>query len=275
MRTQSYPSDVTDEQWRLIEPRLPAAPTGGRPRTTDRRDVVDAVFHILRTGCQWRYVPKDFPPESTVWRYYELWRDDGTLDAVHDRLRTKVRTREKPYSPRTTAGVDSQSVDTTSGGEQRGRDNAENVDGRKRHIVVDSLGLLPAVRVTAANVDDATAAQELFPRLDGQPVGKVTRMFGDGKCHNYALYQWVEDNARWDLVIVRRPDGAKGWVKLPIRWTVERTFAWLGTCRRRTKDREKTVASSEAFVKLAVIHLMLNRLEPENADAEFRYHTAA
>jgi len=266
---------LTDEQWRLVEPRLPAAPVGGRPRKTDLRDVVDAIFYILRTGCQWRYVPKDFPPKSTVWRYFKLWRDDGTLDALHDLLRTKVRTQEKPYSPRTTASVDSQSVDTTSGGEQRGRDNAKNVDGRKRHIVVDSLGLLLAVRVTAASADDAAAAQLLFPRLEGQPMGKVTRMFADGKYHNHALYQWVEEHARWDLVIVRRPDGAKGWVKLPIRWTVERTFAWVGQCRRLTKDREKTVASSEAFVKLAMIHLMLNRLEPKHADAEFQYHTAA
>ena len=221
----------------MVEPRLPAAPTGGRPRTTDLRDVVDAVFDILRTGCQWRYVPKDFPPKSTVRRYYKPWRGDGTLDAIHDRLRTKVRTQEKPHAPRTTASVDSQSVDTTSGGEERGRDNAKNVDGRKRHIVVDSLGLLLAVLVTAANVDDAQAAQELFPRLEGQPMGKVTRMFADGKYHNCALYEWVEDHARWDLVIVRRPDGAKGWVKLPIRWTVERTFAWRGQCRRRTEDR--------------------------------------
>jgi transposase len=163
---------LTDEQWRLVEQRLPAAPVGGRPRKTDLRDVVDAIFYILRTGCQWRYVPTDFPPKSTVWRYFKLWRDDGTLDALHDLLRTKVRTQEKPYSPRTTASVDSQSVDTTSGGEQRGRDNAKNVDGRKRHIVVDSLGLLLAVRVTAASVDDAAAAQLLFPDWRGSRWGR-------------------------------------------------------------------------------------------------------
>ena len=154
-------------------------------------------------------------------------------------------------------------MDTTSGGEQRGRDNAKNVDGRKRHIVVDSMGLLLAVLVTAASVDDAKAAQTLFGRLEGQPVGKVRRMFADNKYHNFALYEWVEDNAQWDLVIVRRPDGKKGWVDLPLRWTVERTFAWLGRCRRLSKDREKSVLSSEAFVKLAMIHLMLNRLEPK------------
>jgi putative transposase len=274
MRTESYPSDVTDEQWALIEPHIPVYP-GGRPRTTDPRDVVDAVLYVLRTGCQWRYLPKDFPPKSTVWRYFDEWRYNGTLDAIHDRLRTKVRTAEKPYAPRTTASVDSQSVDTTSGGEQRGRDNAKNVDGRKRHIVVDSMGLLLAVLVTAASVDDGTAARELFSRLDGQPVGKVARVFADSKYHNHALYAWVGMNARWDLVIVRRPDGQTGWVKLPLRWTVERTFAWLGKCRRLTKDRERTVLSSEAFVKLAMIHLMLNRLEPKDAGAEFRYRAAA
>ena len=274
MRTQSYPSDVTDAQWALIEPHIPVYP-GGRPRTTNLRDVVDAIFYVLRTGCQWRYLPKDFPAKSTVWRYFDEWRHNGTLDVLHDRLRKNVRTREKPYSPRTTASVDSQSVDTTSGGEQRGRDNAKNVDGRKRHIVVDSMGLLLAVLVTAASVDDAKAAQKLFPRLDGQPVGQVERMFADSKYHNYALYEWVEDNARWEMDIVRRPEGSEGWVKLPIRWMVERTFAWLGRCRRLTKDREKSVRSSEAFVKLAMIHLMLNRLHPKQTEAEFQYRTAA
>jgi transposase len=274
MRTQSYPSDVTDAQWDLIELDIPVYP-GGRPRKTNLRDVVDAIFYVLRTGCQWRYLPKDFPPKSTVWRYFDEWRYNGTLDLIHDTLRRKVRAAEKPYSPRTTASVDSQSVDTTSGGEQRGRDNHKNVDGRKRHIVVDSMGLLLAVLVTAANVDDATGATELFGRLEGQPMGKVGRMFADSKYHNFALYEWVEQKAQWKMVIVRRPDGKKGWVKLPLRWTVERTFAWLGKCRRLSKDREKSVRSSEAFVKLAMIHLMLNRLEPKEVDAEFHYRPAA
>jgi transposase len=274
MRTQTYPSDITDEQWALIEPHLPVYP-GGRPRTTDLRDVVNAILYLLRTGCQWRYLPRDFPPKSTVWRYFDEWRHNGTLQRIHDALRTKVRAREKPYSPRTTASVDSQSVDTTSGGEQRGRDNAKNVDGRKRHIVVDSMGLLLAVLVTAADVDDARAAQDLFARLEGQPMSRVGRMFADSKYHNFALYTWVEENARWELVIVRRPNGAVGWVRLPIRWTVERTFAWLGKCRRLSKDRERSVRSSEAFIKLAMIQLMLNRLCPNAAEPEFRYRRPA
>lgn len=275
MRAQTYPSDLTDAQWTLLAPRLPAACPGGRPRKTDLRDVVDAIFYILRTGCQWRYLPKDFPPKSTVWRYFDRWRRDGTLDAIHDLLRTKVRAAEKPGAPRTTASVDSQSVDTTSGGEQRGRDNAKNVDGRKRHVVVDSMGLLLAVLVTAASVDDAQAAPQLFARLQGQPMSRVRRMFADNKYHNYALYEWVEENARWDLEIVRRPEGKRGWVKLPIRWTVERTFAWLGKCRRLSKDRERSTLSSEAFIKLGMIHLMLNRLQPKGVDAEFHYRQTA
>jgi putative transposase len=275
MRLHHYPSDLTDDQWALLGPHLPPEPGGGRPRKTDPRDVVDAIFYITRTGCQWRYLPKDFPPKSTVWRYYDDWRHNGTLDAIHDRLRTKARTAEKPYHPRTSASVDSQSVDASSGGEQRGRDNFKNVDGRKRHIVVDSMGLLLAVLVTAADVDDARAAAELFGRLEGQPMGKVVRMYADNKYHNYALYEWVETNAAWELVIVRKPEGTEGWVKLPIRWTVERTFAWLMRCRRLSLDREKTVLSSEAFVKLAMIQLMLNRLEPKGTEAEFHYRMAS
>jgi transposase len=273
MKAHHYPSDLTDEQWALIGPHIPTS-SGGRPRKTDMRDVLDAIFYILRTGCQWRYLPGDLPPKSTVWRYFDDWRHDGTLETIHDLLRRKVRAAEKPYHPRTTASVDSQSVDTTSGGEQRGRDNAKNVDGRKRHIVVDSMGLLLAVLVTAASVDDARAAAELFGRLDGQPMGKVARMYADSKYHNFALYEWVGSRARWGLEIVRRPAGAEGWVRLPIRWTVERTFAWLGRCRRLSKDREKSVRSSEAFIRLAMIQLMLNRLEPSERDAEFHYREA-
>ena len=155
----------------MIEPHLPVYP-GGRPRTTALRDVTDAIFYLLRTGCRWRYLSKDLPPKSTAWRYFDGWRHNGTLDAIHDLLRGKVRTRQEPYSPRTAAGVDSQSADTTSGGEGRGRDNAEDADGRQRHVVVDSLGLLLAVLVTAANVDDAQAARTASPAgsLGCEPV---------------------------------------------------------------------------------------------------------
>jgi len=176
-----YPSDLTDAQWALIEPSIPPEPGGGRPRKTDLRDVLDAILYLLRTGCPWRYRPMDFPPQSTVWRSFDPWRRDGTLDRIHDPLRGKVRTMEKPYRPRTSASVDSPSVATTCGGAQRGRDNAKDVDGRKRHVVVDSMGLLLAVLVTAADVDDAAAAPALFARLEGQPMGKVVTMYADSK----------------------------------------------------------------------------------------------
>jgi putative transposase len=271
MRKTRYPSDLTDEQWQILEPLLGKAPTRGRPRTVNLRDVIDAIFYITKTGCQWRYLPSDFPHKNTVWYYFSTWRDDGTLDRIHDALRTKVRTQEKPGQPRTTASIDSQSVDATSGGEQRGRDNHKNVNGRKRHIIVDSMGLLMAVLVTAANIDDAEAAKEAFERLEGQPMSQVKRVFADSKYHNHELYEYVVENQHWTLEIVTRPDGVKGWVLLPKRWVVERTFSWLLKARRLTVDREKTVKSSECFIKLAMIHLMLNRLEKFEQDPPFTY----
>jgi putative transposase len=273
MRTSHYPSDLSDAQWALVKPLIPIYP-GGRPRKTSMRDVVDAIFYILRTGCQWRFLPTDFPPKSTVWGYFDEWRFNGTIERIHDALRDKVRTMEKPYQRRHSASIDSQSVDTSSGGEARGRDNAKNVNGRKRHIIVDSLGLLLAIAVTAANVDDAAAAPRVLEQLAEQPLTQLSRVYADSKYHNHALYGWVEANGFYDLDIVRRPKGAEGWVALPIRWMVERTFAWLTKCRRLNVDREKSVSSSEAMIRLAMIHMMLNRLSPKEDEAEFGYREA-
>jgi len=274
MRTQIYPSDVTDAQWALLAPLFPLS-VGGRPRKTDLRDVVNAIFYIVRTGCQWRYLPTDFPPKSTVWRYFNQWRRDGTLDEIHERLRHKVRMKEKPRQPPRTASIDSQSVATSEGGEATGRDNAKNVNGRKRHIVVDSMGLLLAVVVTAASTDDAAAAPAALQKLRGRYLPKLERVYADNKYHNHALYVWVAAHTDYELDIVRRPKGAKGWVRLPIRWTVERTFAWLKRCRRLTVDREKSTISAEAMIRLAMIHLMLDRLCPKAEKAEFNYRKAA
>jgi putative transposase len=269
MRTERYPSDLTDEQWAVVKPFIPVYP-GGRPRKTAMRDVVDAIFYLVRTGCQWRYLPKNFPPKSTVWGYFDEWRHNGTLERIHDVLRDRVR-RQETSRPRHTASIDSQSVDTSSGGEARGRDNAKNVNGRKRHIIVDSLGLLLAVVVTAADVDDAAAAPEALQQLRDQPLRKLRKVYADSKYHNHALYGWVAENGLYDLDIVRRPKDAKGWVTLPIRWTVERTFAWLNKCRRLSIDREKSTLSAIAMIRLAMIHLMLNRLCPTENEAAFCY----
>jgi putative transposase len=253
---------------------IPVYP-GGRPRQTSIRDVLDAIFYLLRTSCPWRFLPKDFPPKSTVWGSCDEWRHNGTLERIHDKLRELVHKQAKPVRPRRTASIDSQSVDTSSGGAARGRDNAKNANGRKRHIIVDSMGLLLAVVMTAADVDDAAAAPAALQQLGSQRLGKVRLVYADGKYHNHALYGWVADNGWYELGIVRRPKGSEGWVKVPIRWTVERTFAWRNKCRRLSVDREKSTRSAEAMIRLAMIHLMLNRLHPKEDQHEFQYPKAS
>ena len=274
MRSHKYPSDVTDEQWALIEPLIPVYP-GGRPRTTPLRDVVDAIFYLLRTGCQWRYLPKDFPPKSTVWRYFDEWRSNGTLEDIHDTLRELVRKQEGRKPTPSAASIDSQSVPTTEGGEHRGSDAHKKVKGRKRHIVVDTMGLLLAVAITGADVDDAKAAPQALGQLTEDAFPRLRLVWTDHKYPNHALYGWLDENAHYGLEIVSRPKGQKGFVRLKRRWVVERTFAWLKRCRRLTADREKTTRSAEAMIRLAMIHVMLNRLCPKDRQQEFRYRKAA
>lgn len=274
MNTSFYPSNLTDDQWALLKPLIPVFKTG-RPRKTSMRSVVDAILYLVRTGCQWRYLPHDFPPKSTVFEYYSAWRKTGTLNRIHDALRDGVRKQQAPQRPRRTASIDSQSVETSSGGSDRGRDNAKNVNGRKRHILVDSLGLLLAVTVTAADVDDAAAAPSLLKVLADPPLGHVRRVFGDSKYHNHTLHGWVADQEQYEMQIVRRPPGATGWVRLPIRWVVERTFAWFLKNRRLTVDREKQPESSEAMLRWSMVQLMLHRLRPARDEAEYQYGQSA
>ena len=274
MRTRKYPSDLTDEQWRLVERLIPAYP-GGRPRRTAMRDVLDAIFYVVRTGCQWRFLPTDFPPKSTVWRYFDEWRHNGTLERIHDALRERVRRKEGRKRTPSAASIDSHSAPATEGGEARGYDAHKKVKGRKRHIVVDTLGLLLAVVVTAASADDAAAAPGALGQLGRGEFPRLRLVWADAKYHNHALYGWVAGNGHYELEVVRRPAGAKGFVLLPKRWVVERTFAWLKRYRRLSLDREKSTRSSVAMIRLAMIHVMLNRLCPTGEGREFRYRKAA
>lgn len=251
----SYATNLTDSEWEIIT----SIHSDNRQRKYSLRQHWDAIFYVVKTGCQWRFLPTEFAPWQTVYYYYRQWRDCGLIEEVHNALRLKVRQKAGREASVSAAIADAQSVKTTHSGPDRGFDGGKRVKGRKRHIVVDTLGLLLAVIVTAANVQDKRGLPLLLALVRDR-FERLAIIFVDGGYNSQPLSQWVRNTIRCALEVVPRPAAQTGFQVLPKRWIVERTFGWFNSYRRLSKDYEYRTDTSETMIYLAMIRLMLKRL---------------
>jgi putative transposase len=261
--SKAYSSNLTREQFELIEPLIPPAKPGGRPRSVDLWQILNALFYLVVQGCKWRDLPDNFPAWQTVYTYFRNWRKDGTWIRIHDKLRSWVRSDQNRYPSPSEAIIDSQSVKSAAGVQESvGFDNGKLIKGRKRFICVDTLGLGLQVFVTAANVGEREGGKRVLKRVKkmGKAVGRLTTIWADGGFDGAPFLMWVMDVCHWIVQVVLRPEQTKGFVLLKKRWVVERTFGWLMGCRRLVRDYELLPETSETLIYLALIRLMVRRL---------------